>query len=166
MRFLSCEPLLGRVDLSKKRVRCGNCFTLADLKIGGGHPLLGPDPRQNGVQWIITGGESGPGARPMHPEWARSLRDQATEAGVAFHFKQWGEFRPRLIDIAGSPAPICRGNGWGTLDSAGSWHPTATPWNGHQDADSPSGEVVMVSVGKAAAGRLLDGRTWDGFPRA
>lgn len=63
VRFLSCEPLLGPVDLM------------------GAH----------GIDWVICGGESGPGARPMQAVWARSLRDQCASAGVAFHFKQWGE---------------------------------------------------------------------------
>jgi len=64
VRFLSCEPLLGPLDLS------------AYLR--------------NGIDWAIVGGESGNGARPMDPEWARSLRDQCNEALVAFFFKQWG----------------------------------------------------------------------------
>ena len=71
VRFLSCEPLLGELDLG----------FLID-----GEPWL--------VDWVICGGESGPGARPMHPAWARSLRDQCQEAGVAFHFKQWGAWAP------------------------------------------------------------------------
>ena len=61
MRFLSCEPLLGPLDL--------------DL---------------DGIHWVIAGGESGPGARPMRPEWAQSVRDQCLAAGVPFFFKQWG----------------------------------------------------------------------------
>jgi len=65
-RFLSCEPLLGPID-------------------------LGPRPT---LDWVIAGGESGPGARPAHPTWFRSLRDQCQTAGVAFHFKQWGEHAP------------------------------------------------------------------------
>lgn len=65
VRFLSCEPLLGGLDL---------------------------DP--SGIHWVIAGGESGPGARPSHPDWFRSLRDQCTAADVPFHFKQWGEFAP------------------------------------------------------------------------
>lgn len=113
---------------------------------------------------VICGGESGQKARPMHPDWARSLRDQCQAAGVPFHFKQWGEWRPKLVSIAGEPRPVCRGNGWGTLARNGSWHRTATPWNGHEDGDSPDGEVVMVATGKKAAGRLLDGRTWDETP--
>jgi protein gp37 len=83
IRFLSCEPLLGD---------------------------LGPIDL-SGIDWAIAGGESGPGARPMKAEWVRSIRDQCSRGGVAFHFKQWG------------------------------------------------------GVNKKAAGRTLDGRTWDEFPR-
>jgi protein gp37 len=71
VRFLSCEPLLGPVNLGLLRSPAG----------GRGY-----------VDWVICGGESGPGARPMHPDWARSLRDQCQAAGVAFLFKQWGEW--------------------------------------------------------------------------
>lgn len=72
IRFLSCEPLLGSVDL----------FARSSID------------RDPGLDWVICGGESGPGARPMHPDWARSLRDQCTESGTPFHFKQWGEWAP------------------------------------------------------------------------
>ena len=87
--FLSCEPLLGNVNLM---------------------PWLGIPQNNSRVDWVICGGESGPGARPMQTEWARSLRDQCANAGVPFFFKQWG------------------------------------------------------GIDKHAAGRVLDGRTWDQFP--
>lgn len=83
VRFLSCEPLLG--------------------------PL--PDLPLDGIHWVILGGESGPKSRPMDIAWARDIRDQCLEAGIAFFFKQWG------------------------------------------------------GVQRTQAGRLLDGRTWDEFPR-
>ncbi len=73
MRFLSCEPLLGPVDLAF------TCFNGTDS--------FGTMP---GIHWVICGGESGPGARAMHPAWARGLRDQCLAAGVPFFFKQWG----------------------------------------------------------------------------
>jgi protein gp37 len=69
VRFLSCEPLLGRLDLS---------------------PWL----EGGALGWVIAGGESGPGARPADPAWVRSLRDACVRAEVAFHFKQWGEWAP------------------------------------------------------------------------
>ncbi|MDF3822900.1 DUF5131 family protein, partial [Leptospira sp. 96542] len=85
-----------------------------------------------GIDWIIAGGESGSDARPMHPDWARSLRDQCQAASVPFLFKQWGEFFPK------------------------SNHPGLTEPN-----QNPH---LMIRVGKKAAGRLLDGRTWDEVP--
>ena len=75
VRFVSVEPLLGPVDLDLTRLS----------------PRLTGVP---GIDWVIAGGESGPGARPMHPDWARSIRDQCIAAGVSFHFKQFGEWVP------------------------------------------------------------------------
>lgn len=86
VRFLSMEPLLGPVDLGFDR-------------------LWGTGGR-NGIDWVIVGGESGPRARPMNPDWARSLRDQCQDAGVPFLFKQWGEHAPNwLNDEAGQKIP-------------------------------------------------------------
>ncbi len=108
VRFLSCEPLLE--DLGA-----------IDL---------------TGIQLVIVGGESGPKARPMHPAWARSIHDQCATAGVAFFFKQWGEFLPE--DDAYSRDLPCI------------------------EAGPPPGG--MYRVGKKAAGRLLDGVTHDAMP--
>lgn len=71
VKFLSCEPLLGPIELPID-ASDGSCF----------------------FDWIIVGGESGPGARPMHPDWVRSVRDQCAMNGAAFFFKQWGEYAP------------------------------------------------------------------------
>jgi protein gp37 len=81
VRFLSCEPLLGPVDVAKWLVpdECG---------CGGYDPAF-----KNCIDWVIAGGESGPKARPMHPDWARSLCDQCVAADVPFFFKQWGDIR-------------------------------------------------------------------------
>lgn len=79
VRFLSCEPLLGDIDLK------------AWTRYGGS----GPDARRR-IDWVICGGESGPGARAMHPDWVRGLRDQCVAAGVSFFFKQWGGVRKRM----------------------------------------------------------------------
>jgi len=92
-RFLSIEPMLGPVEIE----------TIRNSDFGEGqpylHPLIGRVSDGHGdscgapsLDWVIVGGESGPKARPMHPDWARSLRDQCVAAGVAFHFKQWGEW--------------------------------------------------------------------------
>lgn len=76
VRFLSCEPLLGPVQLG---VMVGERCSFYDYGLG---------ERAGSIAWVIVGGESGPGARPMHPEWARSLRDQCVAAGVPFFMKQ------------------------------------------------------------------------------
>jgi len=81
VRFLSCEPLLGPVDIISTL-----CGPVCDKYIEHGDPVP--------LDWLICGGESGPHARPMHPGWARSLRDQCAKAGVPFFFKQWGEWLP------------------------------------------------------------------------
>lgn len=92
VRFLSCEPLLGPVDLSGT-----TCDTVwIDAGYAATDPGLGDLVREEGwpIHWVIAGGESGPQARPMNPYWVRLLRDQCVDAGVPFHFKQWGEWRP------------------------------------------------------------------------
>lgn len=128
VRFLSCEPLLGPVDLENvSPTEPGTAF----------RPLTGPDGPS--VHWVIAGGESGPGARPMHPQWVRSLRDQCQAAGVPFLFKQWGAWAPGLvIRDDDKRESVCLG---------GFPHP-----------------ITMVRAGKKAAGRELDGRTWDQVP--
>jgi protein gp37 len=142
VRFLSCEPLLGPLDLTASLGWRGARGCLAD----------DPDVRQwgalcgAGIDWVICGGESGRGARPMNPDWARSLRDQCVAAGVPFFFKQWGEYLPEEragavveLDRLAPNQSVTAGNGIDT-------------------------HTLYSRVGKKAAGRELDGRTWDEFP--
>ncbi|QQE79511.1 DUF5131 family protein [Alicyclobacillus sp. SO9] len=154
VRFLSCEPLLGPIDL--------NCITLGGEITGNGKrkivwdalngwehqfstertseiPNLSSSKSHPDVDWVIAGGESGPGARLMHPEWVRSLRDQCMQADVPFFFKQWGEWAPFLA-----------------LDK----HP------GQNKKGVILGKETVWRVGKRKAGRMLDGCTWDEFPKA
>ena len=98
IRFLSCEPLLGPLDLSAFAPFSGECF--CQERSDGCRPRQSPDCPTVGVDWVIVGGESGPGARPMDPAWVRDLRDQCQAAGVPFFFKQWGGSRP------GGPAEL------------------------------------------------------------
>jgi protein gp37 len=84
-RFLSVEPMLGPIDLERP-------IPGPDLDQGGGAKICQPWYIQSGIDWVIAGGESGPQARPAHPDWFRSLRDQCAAAGVPFLFKQWGEY--------------------------------------------------------------------------
>jgi protein gp37 len=157
VRFVSVEPMLGPVNLR------GGIYgpdwlegwdVVAEPRIDR-HGELYPEPVQvqtEKLDWVICGGESGPGARPMHPDWARSLRDQCQAAGVPYYFKQWGEWFPRdqweynpeLIlpddDIAYDNGPCTH------------------------VFDSLEGSCPVHWVGKHAAGRLLDGQTWDQMP--
>ena len=153
VRFISAEPLLGPVDLTEWLHDPG-CMTFGDgcscRDFGGPHDL--------GLGWVIVGGESGPNARPMHPDWARSLRDQCTEAGVPFFFKQWGEWAPNY------PFP---GSATETTPRA-FWHDSCglildTP--AQEDGLSFFGNGHVLRVGKRAAGRMLDGLTWDQMPK-
>lgn len=110
-RFLSIEPMLGPVQLWPcwLRIGCGfggdhdpartHCFPCGAGKGYDSKRCAWPSQR---IDWIICGGESGPHARPMHPDWVRSMRDQCAAAGVPFLFKQWGEWAPyRLQRVAG-----------------------------------------------------------------
>jgi hypothetical protein len=108
------------------------------------------------VDWVICGGESGPKARPMHPDWARSLRDQCAAAGVPFFFKQNGEFAPG--EIAGDHLdPEKPAKGFSLSD--GRWVEDWSYPDGHAD-DEPD----VYRIGKKRAGRWLDGVTHDGMP--
>jgi len=142
--FLSCEPLLGGIDLRRvgKTLRGNDHDVMCGWEMSYRYKARNPSEGSMGsyswmtddrIDWVIAGGESGPKARPMHQDWVRGLRDQCQAAGVPFLFKQWGEHRP-----VGNRAPD------GTLIDF----------------------VGMEKVGKAAAGRTLDGREWNEFPAA
>lgn len=95
VRWLSCEPLLGPVDLHAYTADLIDVddphFDAPDGAVVNGMERHGDQwQRRDRIDWVVAGGESGPGARPMHPDWARSLRDQCVAAGVPFHFKQAG----------------------------------------------------------------------------
>lgn len=170
LRFLSCEPLLGPVDLGRVRVpeKEGaddgwrfDCLQVGDyytqVEDDGRHTNGGDGPwRGARVDWVIAGGESGPGARPMHPDWARTLRDQCATAGVPFFFKQWGEWFPGEIDN------LSDGNGWTAFPDI-EHDPSAAVWEGRWKHNSACG-TGMLRVGKARAGRLLDGREHNAVP--
>ncbi|MBB4207245.1 DUF5131 family protein [Roseinatronobacter bogoriensis] len=139
VRFLSCEPMHGPVDLIEATRRV----------------IRHPNYLGIGLHWVICGGESGPSARPMHPDWARSLRDQCAAAGVAFHFKQWGEWAPRRC---AQPGDLLNANRAVIVRPDGSITSGLMAYN--RDA------WVMDKRGKKAAGRLLDGREWNELPGA
>ncbi len=116
------------------------------------------------IDWVIVGGESGPKARPMHPDWARSLRDQCRAAGVAFFFKQRGEYT--WIDNASyddDRIPELPENWRERTDRKHICMRADGSTAGGYGGDSAE---FLHRVGKKAAGRLLDGRTHDEFPSA
>lgn len=124
--FLSMEPLLGPVDL--------------------GPVLSCPGPS---IDWIIVGGETGSGARPMNAGWVRQIRDQCEKRNVPFLFKQWGNWLPHgEIDAMG------RVNSTAPTETPGIWH------------EFPDGGGFAMRLDKTLAGRFIDGHTHDGFPGA
>jgi protein gp37 len=143
VRFLSVEPLLGAIDLTnvmdRRKRKALKINTVEAKEANAAHKYLvqtlGANYPYSRLDWVIVGGESGPGARPMHPDWASNLRDQCVDAGVPFFFKQWGEWLPAMSD-----GPLV--DGCQELNCS----------------DAP------VRVGKKKAGSLLDGVLWRQFP--
>jgi protein gp37 len=147
IRWISAEPLLGPVDVRQMIYSTNTRACSLDALSGHFSPMpiehlahrsayaRVPDPIA-ALDWVVVGGESGPGARPMHPDWARSLRDQCAAAGVPYFFKQWGEWVPAFVrDLT------------------------------HLDRITPkSFGANMERAGKARAGRTLDGITHDAWP--
>ncbi len=131
VRFISAEPLLGPIDLTRIELPThapfcaltGRVLPRGDIERGERH-----------LDWVVVGGESGPSARPMRPDWARSLRQQCERAGVKFFFKQWGQ--------------------WGRVADQ-----RPAPDHNPEDAD------IVTRVGKARAGRLLDGIEHNAMPK-
>ncbi|SOE85637.1 protein gp37 [Burkholderia sp. YR290] len=176
VRFLSMEPLLGPVDLEavawpsipghRVDVLRGGYWNKAGVLACGPSAGLG-EPRggftnhsdmPGRIDWVIVGGESSHGARPMHPDWARDLRDQCDAAGVKFLFKQWGEWAPG--ENCGDPLKRTeRVADWWDGEWAFS---TMTP--GAAEGMHCDDEPVLYRCGKKVAGRMLDGRTHDEFP--
>jgi protein gp37 len=154
VRFLSCEPLLGPVDISQN-------FYLTGQARRRDKTLTAPGSRSK-IDWVICGGESGPGARPMHPQWATSLRDQCAAAGVPFLFKQWGEWLPDYQRGFTTSGDIT----WGLVHESGSFREVLFKGTRHwsQDTTWKPGETGTTNVGKKAAGRLLDGIEHSEFP--
>ena len=109
------------------------------------------------LDWVICGGESGRGARPMHPDWARSLRDQAVAAGVPFLFKQWGAWQ-----IASHENGHYNGN----MNTNGAMWVSQDGTISGPSSNGLENPYAMIRVGKKAAGRLLDGVEWNQFPDA
>jgi protein gp37 len=131
------------------------CRDLSPVLGLSAEPLLGPLKLPPGVDWVIDGGESGHHARPKHPDWSRSLRDQCQDRGIAYFHKQWGEWAP-WVGRTLNELP---------LESAAKNLEIERDGTIHTDTIGHGGEL-MARLGKEAAGRLLDGREWGEFPRA
>lgn len=149
IRFVSCEPLLSKVDLK-------HAFS----------PLPGEmSEGQRGLDWVIAGGESGHNARPMHPDWVRSLRDQCQDACVPFFFKQWGEWQEgsNFSDHKYQSRHI-------TMLSNGDYADDFSPEVGDMINKYSTNEwnklnaYTMAKVGKKRSGRLLDEKEWNEMP--
>ena len=161
VRFISAEPLLGPVNLRTLcEVEEGYIDSLCGLVVCHGRGTK----EIAGLDWVICGGESGSAARPMHPDWARGLRDQCAFARVPYFFKQWGEWS----EVGGGPPHrVHKVKGQGgiphdqyNLVIAEDGHiPTM---NSEMRADVKYRWVSRV--GRKSAGTLLDGREWKEFP--
>jgi protein gp37 len=157
VRWVSAEPLLGPIDLRPEWLACqseGQWLNIVEC----GHGLL---------RWMVAGGESGHNARPTHPDWLRSLRDQCSNApGVSFLFKQWGEWVPEPQVVAnGQRFPMIEPGMMRYLWPDG--HECNVGQFGNQEGDFEHGldnAERVYRVGKKAAGRHLDGRLWDEYP--
>lgn len=147
VRFLSCEPLLGPIDLS---------FLIFGVPTGrfrsrgGKRQLELQRPPDGGLQWVIAGGESGGKARPMHPDWPRRLRDQCTAFGVPFLFKQWGEWISADQDQCRTGPPLSR---WQWADG-----------QAFAAGDGQRSQALFCKAGKTATGNVLDGVECKAWP--
>lgn len=174
--FLSVEPMLGPIDLTalnkggENEINALKAHTWEELKADwdGSSDSWQDDFADwfeidfntavglayHSIDWIIAGGESGPQARPSHPDWFRSLRDQCAAAGVPFLFKQWGEWSPRGPESMGYPV----------VDGVPQFRMSDTGDNGSDLAASGGNQSWLNRAGKKRTGRLLDGIEHNGFP--
>jgi protein gp37 len=167
-RFLSIEPMLGQVNLDRihesGRHQEGGGWDSWESCLNGKRFDPWADRTTDGwpkVDAVLLGGESGKNARPMHPDWARSVRDQCAAAGVPFFFKQWGEWLPGEQTADSGTAYRSCADGSVYFSSR-----RAERQNFGTHPDRHSGPMITCRVGKRTAGRLLDGRTHDDLPWA
>ena len=140
VRFVSAEPLLGYINLSK--IKIGDISYIDALKgFGYGEMVPGHSIFYHRISWVIVGGESGNKARPMHPDWAISLRNQCDSAGIPFFFKQWGEWAP--AHSLQCNFPEFKGKTWYVFDPGTS----------------------VCKIGKKKAGNKLDGKVYNEHPK-
>ncbi len=169
VRFVSIEPMLGAIDLTKWLSPC-SYYCAHDEKDfdnwieqnpdaeGYEYYMINHHPGKPEIHWIIVGGESGSRARPMHPDWVRSIRDQCQSAGIPFMFKQWGEWLPGE-----------RIEGDSTYRRCDNGEIYSTTRNYQRDnfgthTDKNSGKLITLKIGKKNAGRMLDGQIHNEYP--
>ncbi|MFL0806709.1 MAG: phage Gp37/Gp68 family protein [Oceanobacter sp.] len=156
VRFLSMEPLLGSVNLGGLSANAGILGTLQ-------YNCLTPPKNEppyfihRHINWVIVGGESGPNARPMHPDWAMAIKRQCKIAEIPFFFKQWGEWLPTKFVDTEEQMNKCRVTAY--LNNYGQIH------DGSQGVDFFGTDEEVNLVGKAIAGRLLDGTEYSEVPQ-
>jgi len=157
--------MANQEEYDRDRLKLVEVKLFADVQFtfGSFEPLLGPVILdKNAPDWIIVGGESGPHARPMHPEWARSLRDQCAAAGVPFLFKQWGEWGPDTGPNSSGPDKVMLGKTpVACLSQSSEWQHYPS---GFSAPVTGSVGAWVYRHGKRTAGRLLDGIEHNGFP--
>jgi len=146
VRFVSVEPMLGPIVLRRKAIGDHEMVQAALMGRMGDYSR----PVQAGIDWVICGGESGPGARIMHPEWVRGLRDQCAGAVIPFFFKQWGSFIPADQDECPLGPPY---KDW--IWSDGATYHTKNP---------RCGMKLFRRVSKKTAGNILDGHEFRQMP--
>ena len=161
IRFISCEPLLSNIDL----------YPWLDEYIGPSE--TGHNDWLNGLNWVIVGGESGPEARPMHPEWVRSLKNQCKISGTPFFFKQWGEWYTDWLNIQ-TKEPVFKmypnyqkfqqklwvRKGDSCIDMNGK-----ICKNGGDMKTASYPVAIMQKIGKQKSGVILDGKEYKQFPK-
>jgi protein gp37 len=179
VHFVSLEPLLEPIDLTaiacpngcKPPEYCSRCDPDGDEPTGT-YDVLGAGL----LDGVIVGGESGLNARPMHPDWVRPIRDQCEAASVPFFFKQWGEWALAPWKLERLPSETdddykSRSEAIAATHGFAPWEPwdhinllDHKSWSIERDSQEPRPHVGMRRAGKRAAGRVLDGRTWDQMP--
>ncbi len=173
---ISGEPLLGSIDARKylRPTLCLVCNGSTSVSVRNGNGAYRPCPAclvskngqgyANSLDWVIVGGESQQGARPMHPDWARSLRDQCLESGVPFFFKQWGEWievgtgtTHSILDAGVQPPPIDSKN---RIISSDGHVPECA-----KDMRADSKYRWVTQIGTRTSGSALDEQQWKQFPK-
>jgi protein gp37 len=166
VRWLSVEPMLGPIDITRYLYLIGSSTAgpfrdhAGKVRLRGtgfGGQMVTSIPSGD-ISWVVVGGETGPGARPIHPDWVRNVRDECLAAGVPFYFKQWGEWCPatQAYGVTGSLLP--------ETDERFTW----IGWDGKTNNPSSHGLIdPVMAIGKMRTkrvGHLLDGQEYRQMP--